>query len=894
MSGMSDAQKGRQWFQETIKIHRGPSPDLQKVIAGYKKSLKYNPHDPEVLYTLGVAYLGRGEVSNAVEQIDRSLSIKDDVPEAWFHFGQCHMLQKNHERAEEAYRHALRLTPRERSASLHFAIAMSQQARNQVEEAKKSYREGLSISPEDFGGNFQFAVLLLNTRETEEATRIFDSLLEKHPDQRDVLNYRALLHAQEKEFAKGRELLGRALEKNGKDASLLFNLGQMFEQDGKDAEAEEHYKESLELKRDQPGALGRLGMLCARGKRYDEALALFDEALEIAPKDAGLHYLKGVAYAEQDDKDTARKLFEKAIELQPAFRDAQNALAQLDQAAVPAGESVEELEKQLEDDPESTALRLKLAQAYMRAQRPQDALPVMEELLKEGVDDAGLFLNHGFALSMTAGRDVQQMQRSRASLQKGLSGRPEAAAMLRLAQVDLQLREADEAADLLKTLCKNNPADARICGMYATALQQKGRFEEAIAQFHKALELDPEAREPVAVLAQLLELTGKQEEAVEFYRRWTAFAGRDPQPGLRWALLHNRMGDFDKGLGVIDEMLETMSFGDSEEDKRNAAQVHFYRGLTLLDLQRQDEAELALQKALELKPDFPEAQQRLQHLAQIKPLVGASIDELEASVQKDPDDLDDRYLLSLAYLNDKNWDKAIEHLTVITEKDDKNHRALFELSNAHVAAGDTDRGIDCLILLEERVPGDASIRYRLADLMLANGEVDLALKEFRNAVDMMPNNAVFNFRYGIALKEADREDKAEQYIRKALEIQENFAQAWYELGLLEYTSDRADGALGSFQKSLSQNPQQPMALYYSALIHRNVKEDAAMAVKLLQSVLSLKPDFGDAHYQLARIFGDRRPEDAVYHLEAALGIWDEENFHRQEAEQMLQELKKEA
>jgi tetratricopeptide (TPR) repeat protein len=880
MSGISDAEKARQWFTETLKIHRGANPDLQKVIAGYKKSLKLAPHDPEVLYTLGVAYLGRGEISNALEQIDRSLSIKEDVAEAWFHHGQCHLLLKQYDKAETSYRHALRLTPRERTATLHFALAMTFQARNLVDKALEAYRTGLEISPEDLGGNFQYAILLLNSGKGDEAATRFDELLAKHPDNRDLLNYRALIHSQKQEFAEGVALLQKAIAANGNDAALLFNLGQLQESGGDRDGAEASYRESLELKRDQPGALGRLGMLLAgHRKDYDQAISLFDEALAQAPKDAGLHYLKAMAYQEMNETDIAVKLLEKALELQPNFRDAQLALERLKQGGAAQALSSAELERKLEADPDNRALKAQLVQAYLLGQRAAEALPLIEELLKEEPDNAALRLNLGFALSITGARDGATLNRARQELKAGLESIPDANARLRLVQLDLQLREADEAAEQVRILLEQMPDDARLHGMLATALQQQGRFDEAIAVFNSALEKDGAAREPVVALAQIHDLLGRTDQAVEYYKRWMDFAGKDATPGLRLALLHNRHQRYTEGLEVLDGLLE--------QDKDNV-QVLFYRALTLMDLRRYDEAELALNRALELRPEFPEASQRLQHLQQIRPLANASVTELEASVAKDPDDLDDRYLLAMSYLATREWPKAIEQLSAIVAKDDKNHRALYELANAQAASGDLDRAIDCMIQLEERLPSDPSIRFRLAELMLENEELSLALKEYHNAVEMMPGNALFNFRYGVALKEADREDKAEEFIRKALKIQEVFPLAWYELGLLEYTSDRHDGALSSFQKALSQNPQQPQPLYYSALIHLNARRDTPLAVKLLQSVLGLAPNHADAHFQLGRIFSQAgRGTDAAFHLQAALDQWDEHAFNRPEAERLL-------
>jgi len=937
MSTMNPAEKARKWFEETFRLHRSPNPDLKKVVAGYRKSLEFNPNDAQVVYHLGVALLALRETSNAREQFEKALRLKPDMAEGWFHLGQALLQQQRPDEAERAHRKAIDLTPREQRAPLRFALATALQgqydqlqrrgdrgaAAGKLKAAEECYRTGLEESPEDVNGQFQFGVFLQNVSHLpgyegalDEAAALLDGVLEKVPEHRDVLNLRALVHMRKGEDAAASAKLEKAVELNPRDAGLLFNLAQLAERGGDGARARQLLERSLEIQPRQAGALSQLaGLVAFQDADYDKATELIEKGLELAPGDAVLLYQKGLVAEKRAEAlaegergpllDEARRWAEKALEARGDFAPAHQLLARLGggpvPGAAPAAEDPAELAELLAADPGSEDLKRRLAQAHLARRSFQEALPLLEELAAARPEDDGLALNRALVLSYVAGRDTARLVEARDSLRAALARAPqaEAPARLRLAQLDILLREPEEAADLLAALRAESEAEggrldpAQVWQLSGVAWQQKGFHADAERAFARAVELlearderpaagsmrESALREAVGSRGQSLEALGRDDEAIAVYERWAELAPRDLAPLGRVATLHNRAGRFADGYATLKRM--------EAIDADNPGTL-FYMGLTLIDLERPEEAESCLMKALELRPDFPEAQQRLQHLQQNRPLVAASLEELEQSVAADPGDVDDRLLLAQAYLGRKRWQDAVEHLAFVVDKDKQNHKALFDLSNAHLALGDKDRAIDCLIQLEERLPADPGIRFRLAELLLDNDEEELAVKEYRNAVEMQPNNAVFQYRYGVALKQADREDKAEAAIRRAIELQPTFPAAHYELGLLEYTSERHDAALKSFVTAYQQDARVVQALYWCGMIQKGPKRNAREATKFFQSVLAARPDHGDAHFQLGQLFAEGgRAGDARRHLEAALAAWDAEAFNRGAAESLL-------
>lgn len=937
MSGLNNAERAQRWFEETRRLHMGQNPDLHKVVAGYRKSLEFQPDNPVVVYHLGLALLGRREFTNAEEQLRKALRLKADFPEAWFHLGQTLLQLRRPEEAEQAYRKAVELTPKEQRGPLYFTLAAALQsqydalagrdkgkAEAKLKQAEECYRLGLEQRPDDPQGNFQFALFLQNLSQLpghedslDEAERLLDAVLEKQPDQRDVLNLRALLHSRRGRFDLACATLEKALAGSPDDAGLLFNLAQMCESAGDHAAARTHLEHSLAVQPRQPGALSRLaGIIAQHDRDWDKALDLIAKGMELAPRDPVLVYQKALVFTEratdlpEAEREAAlaeaRQLAELTLELQPGFPPGLALLARLGgqapAAAAPGAPAVdvEEALRRHQAAPGDAEARQTAIQALISVRRFEEALPLLEAALEADPDDRASRVNHGLVLSYTAGQDGQKVLAARESLRKGIAGTqtPDSPILLRLAQLDLMLREPEEAMDLLAELRGRAAEDkrldeAQLFQLSGVAAQQKGRLDEAATFYGQAADLlearlpgggalvENALRESTGSLAQVLDQLRRDDEAAAAWERYHRAAPQEGNALFRLSQVHNRNRRFEQGLETLRKL---------EQLAPDNPVTQYYLALTLTDLERHAEAEACLQKALELKPDFPEAQQRLQFLQQNRPLVAASLEELEASVAADPEDLDDRLLLGQAYVAARQWEKAAEQLEAVVKGDveKKNHRALFDLSQVWVAAGDREKAIDCLVQLEERLPSDPGVRYRLAELLLDNDEEELAVKEFRNAVDMQPNNPVFQFRYGVALKAADHEDKAEKAIRRALELQATFPAAHFELGLLEFTSERWEAALQSFVTSYQQDSRNHMALYYCGLIQAKARQDRKEAAKFFQSALGIQPTHADSHFQLGSLFlAEGRGADAAWHLRKALELWPEDAFNRDLAEDLL-------
>jgi len=134
------------------------------------------------------------------------------------------------------------------------------------------------------------------------------------------------------------------------------------------------------------------------------------------------------------------------------------------------------------------------------------------------------------------------------------------------------------------------------------ALFQKGEVDEAMAQFQKALEINPNYDDAHYNFGNILLQRGQLDEAMAQYEK-----ALEINPN--YADAHNNLGNILLQKGHLDEAIE--QYQKALKINPNYAAVRNNLGVILLQKGRADEAIAQFQEALRLKPDFDSAQNNL-------------------------------------------------------------------------------------------------------------------------------------------------------------------------------------------------------------------------------------------------------------------------------------------
>jgi tetratricopeptide (TPR) repeat protein/SAM-dependent methyltransferase len=129
-----------------------------------------------------------------------------------------------------------------------------------------------------------------------------------------------------------------------------------------------------------------------------------------------------------------------------------------------------------------------------------------------------------------------------------------------------------------------------------------GQSEQAVANYTKALQIEPDFTEAHYNLGNVLNGLGRSEEAVASLTRALAL-----KPDFVEA--HNNLGNIFKALGRSEEAIACLT--KALEIEPNAAEVHYNLGVALNDLGKPEEALKSFVKAVAIKPDHAEAHNNL-------------------------------------------------------------------------------------------------------------------------------------------------------------------------------------------------------------------------------------------------------------------------------------------
>ena len=170
----------------------------------------------------------------------------------------------------------------------------------------------------------------------------------------------------------------------------------------------------------------------------------------------------------------------------------------------------------------------------------------------------------------------------------------------------------------------------------------------------------------------------------------------------------------------------------------------------------------------------------------------------------------------------KDYDRAMESLSKVTEQDKSNQTALFMKGFIYKETGDTANAVRYFRHLTELYP-DYEPAYEELGMLYAQYRNKLGLEYLTTALSLEPNN--INVLYGLAMLYQDVEDadKANDYYVKILEIDPNYKYAWFNRGWMELVLyEDYNAAVDFFNKAIEIDPQYAEAYYNRGLAYQNL------------------------------------------------------------------------
>ena len=294
----------------------------------------------------------------------------------------------------------------------------------------------------------------------------------------------------------------------------------------------------------------------------------------------------------------------------------------------------------------------------------------------------------------------------------------------------LQKGRVDEAIEQFQKAVRINPRYAEARSNFGAALFQKGQVEDAILQYTRALQINPNYAQAIYNLGLALFQKGQVDDAISQYTRAVRINPYYPET-------YNLLGNAFLQKGQLDEALE--QFQKALEINLNYVDARNNLGVTLFKKGRVDDAIAQYKKAVEINPDYVNARYNLGNAFVQKGQLDDAITEFQKAVKINPNYVDARYNLGNVLFRKGRSDEAIDQFQQALQIDPNNVDVRSNLGVVLVQKGQLDDAITQFQKAVEINPSSFKTRYNLGNVLLDKGKWDEAITQFEAALRLNPD-----------------------------------------------------------------------------------------------------------------------------------------------------------
>jgi tetratricopeptide (TPR) repeat protein len=306
---------------------------------------------------------------------------------------------------------------------------------------------------------------------------------------------------------------------NPDDTRIHNNLGTALTQTSRYAEAIPEFEKALELDAQYSQIYNNLGHTLLAVGRADEAISTLEKGLEYYPESADLHDDLGLALVGKNRLGEAKAEFDKALEIDPNLAEAHHNLGRALAAAGQLDDAVLHFEKAIAINPSFAEAFTDLGCALTEAGQFAQAIARLQSALalKPNLVEAHECLGEALYISQARTQEALAQWREALRLDPNYAPAMNEAAHALAASPEASDRNGAEAVKLAERAVEvYGGQDPDSLDTLAAAYAEAGRFPDAIAAAHKALDLA--TQQHLGELVEALNARIKLYEAGQPYR----------------------------------------------------------------------------------------------------------------------------------------------------------------------------------------------------------------------------------------------------------------------------------------------------------------------------------------------------------------------------------------
>ncbi len=259
---------------------------------------------------------------------------------------------------------------------------------------------------------------------------------------------------------------------------------------------------------------------------------------------------------------------------------------------------------------------------------------------------------------------------------------------------------------------------------------QEGKYDEAAAEFQKAIELDPENANAHRNMGSVYSRQDKLEEAVAAYEKAIEI---DPDYGEAY-------GEMAGALADLDRIPEAVAAGEKGVELAPDYAVGHYNLALAYRLQGELEKAIAeYEEAIKLDPNDPLPHTGLGAVYKDQGRLDEAIAELQKAIGLDPNDPDPHIGLGQVYRDQDRLDEAAAEFQEAIRLDPDNPQNYNGLAVVYIRQGRIDDAIDEWLKALDIDPDYAIAHKNLGFAYSDLGRMEEAIEEFETYLQLRPD-----------------------------------------------------------------------------------------------------------------------------------------------------------
>ncbi len=708
-------------------------------------------------------------------------------------------------------------------------------------EAKTAALDQLKQHPNNVEGYNLLGIVESNQGDYSGAVSSFDKALKISPTSSKTLNNLGNVYVAQKNMAAAEKEFRAVLRIEPSNAGANYNLGLLLMMKNAPAEAIPHFQRVRPV---TPASQFNLVRAYFQLHRNPDALRTARELSAASGKDVEVHFSLGTLLAGEKEFKAAQLEFEKADALKPETFEILYNLGQTQLRGGEAARAEVTLKRALRLRAESVDTLYLLAQADNSQSRPLDALDLLVRAHKLSPQNADvIFLMAQVSMSQNYYEDAIPL------LESGVAIAPQRADLLAaLGESYFMAGKVEKAIEDFKRLVEVDPS-ARSFAFLGLSYRNLGRFDEARQYFDRGLKLDPRNSLCLFNLGFIAERQGDAVTAEKHFEQALQVNPDFPDALLELANLRTA----EKKLPEAEELLRR--FVRVAHDPATG-----YYKLSMVERSRHETeaADRDLNSFKTLSKSAPAGPLPYEHLfdyldsrSQLAPRAQQQLDlaDLTEQLKKHPDQPEDLYMLTEAYLKAGKVDEAhstIEQLDKISGSDYRTQTGTGVLLARYGLYDDAIRHFQSALVIN---PASDEIKFNLANAYFKKHQYAQALETAQQVSETGRKDDAYLALLGDIYAHTGDAEHAAQIFRDAITRNPDNDQAYLSLALIQLRGGDLEGAQQTLAKAQLRMPGSGK-IYWGLGLVSALLGNSSEAASQLERAIDLLPEWSGGYSTL--------------------------------------------